>query len=194
MKFINLDFFGPYDFISDKADVLHNCEHAQKPGIYLWTVKMPNDFYKILYIGETRRTFYERTREHLLNQLSGLYEIQDPMQLNVGVKNIVWFGLYGKGRHDKIFEYISRYDELSSANIKYISLIKIFVAPLEIEDKIRQSIEAKIASIIISDKETGSIFPLGVQYKSHKLEESFRLEISSTQLIQGLPKDITFDC
>src|SRR5690606_23256069 len=99
---INLEFFGPYPLASAEKDILADCECADEGGIYIWTVKLNNDVHKITYLGETYRSFYIRTKEHVLHQFSGHYSICDPELLSKGQLKFIWDGLWGKGRKNKL--------------------------------------------------------------------------------------------
>ena len=98
---ITVRFVGPYELCSEEADVLADCPYSRQGGIYFWAVQMPDDQYRISCIGITKRSFYHRTKEHIINQLGGLYGIYDAEAMRRGELKVLWGGLWGKGRLDK---------------------------------------------------------------------------------------------
>ena len=191
MEEINLEFFGPYPLASDEKDILGDCEFADKSGIYIWTVKLENNIHKITYIGETYRSFYTRTKEHVLNQFSGYYSIYDPELLSKGIQKFVWNGLWGKGRKNKLPEYLANYHQLAPMNLEYIKMQSIFIAPLNVDKKIMVMIEGAMAKVLRNDIEACALLDKNIRYYyMNEVKENLLVKIKSSVDIEGLPKEL----
>jgi hypothetical protein len=81
---MHLHFCGPFSLCSETADALDDCEHQNSGGLYLWTVEQNTGNYKISYLGETARSFYSRTKEHITQTLGGNYRTIDADQMRKG--------------------------------------------------------------------------------------------------------------
>lgn len=188
---IHLEFFGPYPLVSEKDNILGNCQYADKSGIYLWAIQMPAGSYKISYLGETKRSFYQRMKEHVLHQFSGYYKIYDPDLLKNGVRKILWAGLWGKKRSDKLSNYVSNYLQLAPANLQYLKIQSVFLAPLKTETKTQKAIEAAIAHSIKKNQDAASLFDEEVRYyKFLPDQNNIKVIIHSEADIIGLPVEL----
>lgn len=87
-----LNFTGPFVLTEQPGlRCLFSDPIANKIGIYLWTVPI-DGLERVTYVGQTRRTFGQRTAEHVRGMLSGEYSVQDPDALLAGEQQLLWNG------------------------------------------------------------------------------------------------------
>lgn len=190
MKEIDLIFDGPYPLVPEKDDILFNCPYKDSKGIYLWLIEV-NKKNIIIYLGMTTRTFYSRTKEHLFNQLSGIYSIKEPELLKRGLIKNLWDGLYGKKNKNKLTDYIRKYKELAEINFDYIKMHQIMVAPLNYDNQVISRIEGAIAREIKKNTEYGRYLDSGIRYPKHKSDDNgIEIRIKCPIKIEGLNNTI----
>lgn len=147
-KKYEIRWHGPYRFCGIEGNSIFIGPRAKQPGIYLWTVPFKNQ-YLTYYVGETGRSFAGRFVEHTQNCLNGYYRIHDPRQLANGSKLLVWGGMWKKEYREivpkRMLEFLNRYLELAPIINEYLKQFRIFVAPLDAEERIRQRIEGAVA-------------------------------------------------
>jgi hypothetical protein len=183
-----LTFHGPFPLASTEVDVLGSCPYREQSGVYLWCVPTDAHNFVVIYIGETGTSFYQRTKEHVINTLGGNYEICDPNALRASISKIVWTGLWRKGTRDKMSEFIRRLPELVTTIQGYLELHRVFVAPIETDTRTRKRIEGELASIIRST--TPCLISPDVRYVNRNVSEiTIPFAISAEQSIWGLPKE-----
>jgi len=143
-------WYGPFKFYGTEDESIFTTKEAKQPGIYLWTVPFKTQ-YLVYYVGETGRSFAERFVEHTQSCLNGLYRIYNPSQFADGTKALVWDGMWKKqySKPSRMLEFMNRYLELAPIIDKYLKQFGIFVAPLNVEDRIRQRIEGAIVSKLL---------------------------------------------
>jgi hypothetical protein len=107
-----IHFHGPYPLCSE-TDILFGCPYISDEGIYLWTVEMLSGNYRISYIGETGISFYQRTKEHLIQTLGGNYQIFDSEGMRRGEYKRIWDGLWRKETLNKFAEFFCNYEMLA---------------------------------------------------------------------------------
>jgi hypothetical protein len=104
----NCKLKGPYSFYGEDNLFQENIDNF--PGIYIWTIPYGKKFL-INYIGITSRTIKIRNREHIRDQLSGMYAIYDSKEAKLGNEKIVWYGKYYEINKGKTI--MSLFNELS---------------------------------------------------------------------------------
>lgn len=137
-------WYGPYKWYGPKDRALFSSPEVKKAGIYLWTIPFKKQ-YLVYYVGETGRSFAARFTEHTRDYLYGLYRIYDPHHFTQGKKTLLWEGMWKSSICDRMGEFLNRYSELSPLVYKLMGAFRIFLAPLDVEDRIRQRIEAALA-------------------------------------------------
>lgn len=191
MEKINLEFFGPFPFANEEADILEKCEYKNESGIYLWAVRTNDNVYKVTYLGETKRSFYDRTKEHLLNQLSGAYPIYEPEIFMQGKEKMIWTGIWEKDKNKMLPELIKRYEELAHINARFIRLIELFVAPIKTEKNTLVKIEGAIANEIRKNESASVLLDKNIRYTFDKDKiENIKVIIKTSIVIEGFPKEI----
>jgi hypothetical protein len=92
---VSLEFSGPFSWLSsDPGTSIFEAPIARMAGIYLWTVDT-QDGHLIYDVGETGTEFRQRLRQHLCQQLAGMYHMYDPERFAVGQTYALWRGMYG---------------------------------------------------------------------------------------------------
>jgi hypothetical protein len=191
MMTIALHFQGPYPLCSESEDVLTGCPCLHSPGLYFWTVEMPTGTQRVSYIGETSTSFYQRTKEHIIQKLGGMYRICDPRAMAEGRAEILWDGLWRRGTREKLPDFLQRYESLAPQIKASLLLQKIFVAPLECDRRLRQRIEGALAKAIRSTPEAASLLPSDVRYYSGTSSEgAVSVLVTSDRSIEGIPDQI----
>lgn len=186
-----IQFHGPYSMITESTDILAECPYANDAGIYLWAVQMKDGTYRVTYVGETGKGFYERTKEHLIHIMGGNYRIWDPVAMQEGRYEIAWNGLWKKETKNKFPEFFSQYEVLAGTIKHYILIQNLFVAPLKADRRIRQRIEGALATTIRSDPEASSLLPNDIRFFSRgKDEDLITVNLSFQNTIEGLPPTI----
>jgi hypothetical protein len=188
---ITVHFVGPYELCSEEADVLADCPYSRQGGIYFWAVQMPDDQYRISYIGITKRSFYHRTKEHIINQLGGIYGIYDAEAMRRGELKVLWGGLWGKDRLDKLPEFIRQYETLAPHAKESLSVQKLFVAPLQYEARLMARIEGAMAAVIRESRDASSLLPEGIRYwRRGNAEAPVNVKFELPCVVQGLPTEM----
>jgi hypothetical protein len=189
---INLNFIGPFTFTGPKNSLFH-APCAKSPGIYLWTIRQPNDnSYLIHYVGETTN-FAKRHREHLIHILGLNYGIFDPIKAQNGVCELVWRGLWRDKSPDGPLRQIEAYHSLHETVLHYLSVINVFFAEIEIETRLRKHIEGCIGwNLRNNHPEAKSLYPDDNQVGTMKEKNRGELVISSNENIQGLDRHIQY--
>jgi len=190
-KICELRWRGPYRFYGGADRSLFNSMEAKKSGVYLWTVALKKQ-YLVYYVGETGRSFYTRFSEHARDCLYGYYRIYDPTSFAKGKKKLVWEGMWKPGTRDRIGEFLNRYLELSPIIYEYLGLFRIFLAPLDVEKRIRQRIENAIASQLLKQKGLISEFQDSdiKYYPRREDEEPILVKMARHENILGLCSEI----
>ena len=191
-ELFSIDFYGPFIFASDYKDVLSDCKYANESGIYIWTVEMPDKTYNVAYIGETKRTFYIRTKEHIIQQLGGNYRIYEPILFKKGKAEVIWDGLWRKDSAHKLPDFLANYLTLAPKIKDFIMMHSIFVAPLKIDANLQKRIEGAIALEVRKNSEASVLFPDDNKYYTSIPSTLDRqlIKVTSTKEIVGLPHEI----
>jgi hypothetical protein len=187
---IILNFLGPFDLCGEANGILDGCEERDASGIYLWAVKV-NDNYRVTYVGETGTSFYQRTKEHIIQTLGGNYRVCDVAEMQQGIQKVLWNGLWRIGTRDKLPEFLSRYEELAPLIKAYLKAQVIFVAVTECDHSLRKRIEGAIAFSLRSNNIASSLFPSDIRYQKRKSGEApISVALRSKSEIEGLPDHI----
>ncbi len=84
---LSLNFHGPNAACSLVADVLEDCEYRDCSGVYVWAVEQSSGEFRVSYLGETEKSFYSRTKEHVIQTLGGNYRVIDLDHMRQGVQS-----------------------------------------------------------------------------------------------------------
>jgi len=190
MKEYNLYFHGPYSI--NRTNSLFMDPVADEPGIYLWAIKS-NEKYLVEYVCETRYSFKQRTKEHLIQVLGGYYRSLDTDYYESGQVKVLWNGLWRKETQDKLNDFVERYVELAPKILSYVESINMFVAPLQTGWYERKLIEGAIASHVKAQPdEVSRFYPRDNRtYNPKANEKGILVQVKSSVRIEGLPSELT---
>lgn len=161
-KLLTVHFDGPYPAYSETQDVLADCKHRKAGGVYFWAIKV-GDSYRLTHIGQTGTSFYHRMKEYIINTLGGNYRICDPDALERGETKLLWNGMWREGTRERLPEFLRDSSRLFEAAKRNLMLEQIFIAPLDVADRMRRRIEGAIAKSVRKDKAASSLFPPDVR-------------------------------
>jgi hypothetical protein len=189
-KNLTIKFDGPYPTCTDTKDVLAECRHRKAAGIFLMAT-LVGDSYRITHLGQTGTSFYARLKEHVIQTLGGNYRIVDPQALSRGETKVLWNGLWRPGTHQKLPEFLrdsTRYIEAAKTCFR---IEMVFVAPLDLEERMRKRIEGAIAKTIRKDPVASSLFPPDVRSLGRLTTEApATVRIVAPARILGLPEQL----
>jgi len=191
MTTISLKLFDPYSIVNESSDVLAHCPYSKDQGIYLWCVKTNADIYKPTYIGETGNSFYQRTKEHLIQTFGGNYLICNAESLRQDQIVIEWNGLWRKGTRNKLPEFFQTCETLISKIKDYVAVQQLFLIPFVKETKLRRRIESSLAHVFMSSHEASNLMPHDIRYlKPNAKHKLIDVIFEQHELIQGFPSQI----
>ncbi len=189
-KILTVKFDGPHPAYSETQDVLADTKNRKAGGVYFWAIRV-GDAYRITHIGQTGTSFYHRMKEHIINTLGGNYRISDSEALAKGESKVLWDGLWREGRRECLHEFLRDSTRLIEEAKRNLKLEKIFIAPLEVEDRMRRRIEGSIAKEIRKDKIASSLFPPDIRVLGQLTTESaIPVRITASVKILGLPEQL----
>lgn len=189
-KILTVKFDGPHPAYSETKDVLADCASRKQGGIYLWAIRVGESF-RVTHIGQTSTSFYHRMKEHIINTLGGNYRISDADALKRGEPKVLWDGLWREGTRERLPAFLSNSSKLFEAAKENLKLEKIFVAPIDVEDRMRRRIEGAIANEIRKNKEASSLFPKDIRVLGRLTTESpIPIRISMGVKILGVPEQL----
>lgn len=155
-----LNFMGPFSMISEKPRFLFDDDIAQKPGIYMWTIKGRNG-YLVDYVGETGKNIQSRFLVHFQAQFTGKYNIFEPDKLKKGERSYLWRGYHWRKNEidEKVKDFFRNTEEHLSQIITLFREYKIFVASIRTTQRIRKRIETGIINELLKNE----IYSKGLQ-------------------------------
>jgi hypothetical protein len=187
---LSVKWYGPYSFIQNES--LFTNPLGQEKGVYLWTIPYGNN-YLVYYVGQTGTSFAIRSFQHLQSYLNGLYRVYDPIKFAKGEKELIWGGMWKPDRKEPkvISEFLLNYRHLAPQIFDFIGLFRLFVAPVEGDERIRERIEYAIArSLNQQPGIIGSFQDQDIRYKPRKTtEESLKVTMTFPN-IMGLSEEL----
>jgi len=182
----SLHFHGPYPLCSSDSDALSGCPEASMRGIYLWVVPTPAHGLVVDYVGETSSSFYRRTKEHIIQALGGNYLILDPDAMLRGERHVVWPGLWRAGTRDQLPTFLTRLLELGPVARRYLLLHQVLVAPIVCDRRLRERIEAGIATAV--HESVPRLVASDIRYRARRPNETpIDVSITADCAVRGLP-------
>lgn len=192
-KELSLHFHGPFSaFRTDAVRCLFDDAVGRRRGIYLWTIEAGGSTY-VWYVGQTRRSFAERTAEHIAGYVSGQYSPVDVEAL-VNGKHAMPEGC-GKisAWPDNLPEVLERLPVVIPHTLELLRRIRFFVAPADLANTELDRVEGAIARWCREHNDSrvkGMIQP-GLKVPS-KIpgDRALRIAVSSDSSIAGLEGEI----
>lgn len=143
METLNLDFSGPFSFL-DRGDSIFRAACGGAAGVYLWTIRQRDDSTHMMHYVDETVSLAKRHREHLIHILGLNYGIFDPDKAQEGICEPIWPGLWRNKSPDGPGRQVAAYQSFHSLVLRYLSVLKIFFAPLEVDTRLRRPIEGCI--------------------------------------------------
>lgn len=193
MQQLNLDFTGPFSFL-DRQDCVFRAPCAASAGVYLWTIRqVADDTHLIHYVGQTTKGFGQRQREHLLHVLGLNYGIWDPDKAQHGVSELVWPGLWRDRSPDAAARLVAQYASIADVVVRYLSVISIFFAPLDAENRLMRHVEGCIAYHLRDEHpEDAVLYPSDNRVGTMGDKTRGELAITAPEAIRGLDGRIRY--
>ena len=188
MEKIVLNFQGPFRWHGSLEEVVFSQEGIiDQPGIYLWCAEQPQG-YLVYYVGETGVSFKYRFEGHAKSYYSGEYSFLNTNEFVQGKRVVVWWGKL-RMKENWASEFNQKSQELVPKLVEFLGVMRIFLAPLNVERNIRQKIESTIAAYLKKQPEPiGSFIDADLRHSRDITNgEKFLVEINSPSLIQGIP-------
>lgn len=187
-----VEFEGPFGLASRTPPLLFEQPVAAKSGVYLWAIPYAKGGYLVSYVGETGVSFWQRTKDHLIQTMGGNYRISDPDRLAEGEAKVVWDGLWRRDTRNRMLEYIERVVELAPLARRELQLTVMFVAPLDVDARMRQRIEAGIALAIRRQEAlSSSLLPDDIRYRPRRESEPLiQVEVRCPAPVHGIPTSV----
>lgn len=189
-----LQFYGPFQLAGSQEESILLSPKGKLMGVYLLTIPFENK-YLPYYVGETGVSFASRSMDHVKCFLNGFYRIYDPEAFATGKKILVWGGMWKSNRKgsDTMIEYLQQYHKLSSLSYTFLNLFRFFLAPFDSDDRLRQRLEAAIASKLLEqDGIIGSFQDNDIRYYPRRpKEQPIKIKLKVNELILGLSGELT---
>jgi len=190
---ISLTWYGPFSFIGEQEENVFTCAVSKKIGIYLFTIPFEGK-HLVYYVGETGSFFANRLLQHVQSYLNGFYRVFDPEAFGKGEKILVWGGMWKKDRREPklICDFIDKQAELAPKILLFLSQFRLFLAPMNEENRIVERIEAEIArSINQQDGIVGRFQDKDIRYRPTRPDEpQFKVAMTFSQQIMGLNQEL----
>ena len=187
-----VQFYGPYSWADDKGvDCIATADLGQKAGLYLWAITLAEGEL-IYYVGETGRSFRTRMLEHFKEHMSGGYHLYEPDAFACGKKVMLWPGRYDPERKTTVLEFLDVFGELAGAMVSLARVYRFYLAPLECERRLRERIEAGLASHLYQqDGIIGQAQDKGIRYRGRRVDESpIEVLFQTDAILLGLPDSL----
>lgn len=190
-RVISLDFQGPFAAVEGTGD---RCLFADavvaRSGVYLWSVEAEGR-HRAFYVGQTRRSFGQRTAEHVSGILTGQYDTLDLAALAAGQPPVVWRSGEGGLRWPRnLPAFLARGEDGVRATLAMIRGLRFHVAAVEGDEHLHNRIEGAIGRHFKTHADTAvsDFFGPGIKLPPKIPNDTpLRLVLSSEVPIAGLP-------
>jgi hypothetical protein len=189
---VGVHFHGPFaaqDGLGCRC--LFTEEIAKRTGVYLWTTNVEGQE-RPWYVGQTRRSFGQRTAEHVACQLSGRYAAYDAEALSRGELRLADGAVIGMWPQT-LPSFLGNYETLMPNVIRQIRLVHLFFAPLDGDAHLYDRVEGAIGRHykVHPDPVLRDFFGPGIRLPAAiPGDKPIRLVLSSESPIAGLPPEI----
>jgi hypothetical protein len=174
-----INWEGPFSWVSDQGITwIGHATVARGPGLYLWTVPDQSKYW-INYVGISASSIGERQLSHLRSYLSGEYVIYVPKELAERRKQVAYDPKEG------LEVFLERYLFLAKTIYEQLSVIRIFVAPMEGSKAMLETLESLIINSLKADNGEISAF-LDNYRPSRRIDGKARIQHSCEYHLVGL--------
>ena len=190
---LEIQWYGPFGFIGRKEESVFTNQIGNRKGVYLWTIPFQGK-YLTYYVGETGKSFAIRHSQHLESYLTGLYRVYDPDEFLKGKRVLIWGGLWKPERKNAKTrkEFVDRKEELAPKISDFVSQFRLFLAPIDHGRRIRQRIEAVIASKLLEQPDViGEFQDDDIRYWPRRSNEKpIKVKMKFPKPIIGLSEEL----
>ena len=189
MSVNQLTIHGPFDWVGPTQNSVFRCQHSKLAGVYLWTIPFKEQ-YLTYYVGQTGVSFIARLTQHTASYLDGTYRIWKKDDFVNGKRILAWHGRWMKGTENTIDEFPNSHQELDP--VGFMRAMKLFLVPINANQRIRERIEAAIAQQISSYSKFAADFLDEVNkfYPRREDEEKRIVTIQNYDKIIGLSEEL----
>lgn len=189
---LNVNFTGPFSFL-DRHDSVFRASCAAYAGVYLWTIRqLADNTHMVHYVGETL-FLAKRHREHLINILGLNYGIFDPDKAQQGISELIWPGLWRDKSPDGPAKLIAKYTALGDTVLRYLSVLNVFFAPLNVDTQLRRHVEGCIGWNLRNERPAdAALYPPDNHVGTMSEKNRGELVITAPEKIRGLAERISY--
>ena len=181
-------FQGPFSWCNGDRCIFTS-SLGKQAGVYLWTVEYYQGGDLVYYVGETGRRFSERMLEHFREHMSGGYQLCEPTEFRRGKKVVLWPGRYNPEWRTTVGEFLERFSALAEPIEELTKIYRFWLAPLEVERRLRERIEAAIAEHLYAQPGVVGEFQEKIRYRGRREgEKAIEVACQAEGKILGLPE------
>jgi hypothetical protein len=130
-------------------------------------------------------------QEHLMEQLSGMYAIPDPVSLGHRKLEYLWKGMYWSDHEANLGVFALRLPKLAPDLVRFVRMIRFYIAPVKLSRRLLERSEAAIAKHFLSRPSIYKKFFEGKPYRPlRKNENPVRLRCLWPTRIDGAPRNL----
>lgn len=185
-----LNWSGPHRWPTDGrksgVDVL------EQGGVYLFSVEHHGGY--LVYCAGHTEHFRRRFRQHDRLYWDGTYSIFDHDAFASGERVKVWPGFWMKKSRSRELQedFIRRASEIKAATKCWLDGYRVFVAPIKVEKRVRQRVEAGLMAAFMKAEPPACDMPdhgmsLSLRWPS---EAPIQVRNVSTERVFGLPSEM----
>ena len=185
-----LEWQGPFEFSSHAGRSIFLAEAGKGKGIYAWGVETSRGLLPH-YVGETDTSFARRHLEHFKAYADGTYSTRNGELFGNGKEDIVFPGSYWKkgvpiNHHQR---FIDGFAEMAKHIVTMLGTIRIYVAELSTDQRIRRRVEAGLVDgFYRAPEEVRSLFAKGYRaWRRRETEEVILVDCANPPPIIGFP-------
>ena len=190
----HLEFYGPFHWKrSTSLPCLFEAPEGKQGGIYLWTVQVgPEE--RVHYIGQSRRSFRQRLKEHLDCYLTGEYKIVEPTLLAQGRLTSAWDGAAAfddAGR--RLEEWLDSWEIVLPELKLLLETFKFHLAPFDGDKRLQERVEGAIGAHFLchEDEAIREFLDPGSRFLPRRAhEDPIRFTFETDSAIAGFPKEL----
>lgn len=186
---LDLVFQGPFTLTQQPGlRCMFTDPTAKKIGIYLWTVQREG-LDHVTYVGQTRRSFGQRTAEHVRSMLSGEYAVQDPNTLHSSNPTLLWRAEGDARWPATLPSFIEKLPDLAGQITTMLQTVRVHVAALNDDTQLLNRLEGAIGRHFAKhpEQEIGHYFGAGIKLPAQiPGEKALSIRIRSEVEIAGL--------
>jgi hypothetical protein len=186
---LNVAFVGPFALAGDGAPLIFGDAVSLRSGLYMWSVPYAGRGFIVMYVGETGIRFGQRMKEHVVQTLGGNYRVSAPDRLREGVDDVVWDGLWRAGTRDRLPELIERFREVAEISREMLLAVRVFVAPLGADVRLRRRIEAALARHVWSQPAPAwALLPRDIRFAGRRAgDNAIQVHVATAAPVLGFP-------